>query len=215
MGNLFNMEGGLMSVLSKIFDICYLSILWTICCIPVVTAGAATTALYYSVVKVLRRERGYLTKEFFRSFKLNFINGTVVWVLTLLAAAILYLNMNYANAIGGNTGFILLCIYRTMFFVILCTSIYVYPNLSRFTIGKIKLVQTSFFMAMRHLPTTIVIAALIVVSGIIIWIIPIFLLILPAIVGLLASFLMERVLKKYMPKKGESEDSSTDEWYLE
>ena len=36
-------------------DIVGLSILWTFLCLPIVTAGPATAALYYTVVKCLRR----------------------------------------------------------------------------------------------------------------------------------------------------------------
>lgn len=214
MGNFFSMDGGVMTALSKIFDICYLSILWLICSIPIVTIGASTTALYYGIVKVVRHERGYITKEFFKSFKLNFLNGTVVWIVMLLFGVLLYGNMKYASHMGGNQGFLLLSVYRAMFFVLLCVMVYVFPNLSRFTMGKMQLMKTSFYMAMKHLPTTIVIVVIVLATIFAIQIIPIMVLFLPGISCLVASFLMERVLKKYMPKPDESNDAS-DEWYLE
>ncbi|BCN32020.1 YesL family protein [Anaeromicropila herbilytica] len=215
MGNLFNLEGGLMTGLSKVFDIFYLSILWLITSIPIVTIGASTTALYYGVVKVIRHERGYLTKEYFRSFKANFITGTILWLIILLFGSLLYLNMRLAVKMGGTQGYILICIYRAMFFILLCVSVYIFPNLSRFTMRKRQLIHTSFFMAMKHLPTTIVLVVIVVVSYYVIRIIPITVSFLPALSCLLFSFLMERVLKKYMPKKEDGNDESADEWYLE
>ena len=85
MGNFFNLDNPLFSILNKICDMLFVSIIYIILCLPIFTIGPATTALYYAVVKVIRRERGYISREFFRSFKLNFKRGTIVGlVLTLL-----------------------------------------------------------------------------------------------------------------------------------
>ena len=67
MGEIFGLDGGIMKFLSKVSDICIISILWLICCLPIVTIGASTTAAYYTMVKVVKREIGTLHKEFFRS----------------------------------------------------------------------------------------------------------------------------------------------------
>ena len=42
--------------LEKIADMFLLSVLWLICCIPIITIGTSTIALYYATVKVVRRE---------------------------------------------------------------------------------------------------------------------------------------------------------------
>ena len=51
MGEIFGLDGGIMKFLSKVSDICIISILWLICCLPIVTIGASTTAAYYTMVK--------------------------------------------------------------------------------------------------------------------------------------------------------------------
>lgn len=215
MGNLFNMEGGLMTALSKLFDICFLSILWFFCSVPVITIGASTTALYYGVVKVIRHERGYIGREFFRAFKSNFVNGTIMWVIVALATMLLYGNMKLAAQIGGNQGVILISIYRAMSFILFCTTVYIFPNLSRFTMGKKQLIKTSFLMSMKHLPSTVCLVALVFATIFAVYIVPITILFLPALSCLLFSFLMERILKKYMPEQEENADNSSDQWYLE
>ena len=47
MRNLFNLDGPLMQLINKVVYSVYLNILWFICCIPIVTIGASTTALFY------------------------------------------------------------------------------------------------------------------------------------------------------------------------
>ena len=78
MSNLFNMDNPLFSILSKICDMLFISIIYIFLCIPIITIGPASTALYYTMVKVVRKERGYIFREFFKSFKLNFKRASIV-----------------------------------------------------------------------------------------------------------------------------------------
>ena len=53
---IFGYEGSFITVTEKIFDIMFLSILWFLSCIPLLTIGAAVTALYYTVQKAKKNE---------------------------------------------------------------------------------------------------------------------------------------------------------------
>ena len=44
---LFNYDNPVWRFIGKLGDLVLLNLLWLICCIPVFTAGAATTAVYY------------------------------------------------------------------------------------------------------------------------------------------------------------------------
>ncbi|MFQ7880190.1 MAG: DUF624 domain-containing protein [Blautia producta] len=69
-------DSPIMAGIGKVIDIIWLSTLWFICCLPIVTIGASTTALYYTSVKAIRKNRGYVTKTFFHAFKMNFFPRT-------------------------------------------------------------------------------------------------------------------------------------------
>ena len=71
MHNFFNPDNAVMQFITKVVYSVYLNILWFICCIPIVTAGASTTALFYVTLKMVRNEEGNITKAFFSSFKSN------------------------------------------------------------------------------------------------------------------------------------------------
>ena len=60
MGDFFNVDNKFFQGLGKIIDVICLSAFWFFLCIPIVTAGAATTALYYTVNKVIRNNRSYI-----------------------------------------------------------------------------------------------------------------------------------------------------------
>lgn len=77
MRGIFNMEGPVMNFITKITYSAYLNILWLVCCLPIFTIGASTTALFYVTLKVVKNEENSLTKAFFHSFKENFRQSTI------------------------------------------------------------------------------------------------------------------------------------------
>ena len=70
-------------LLLKLCYSCYLNLIWFICCIPIVTIGASTTALYYTSLKIVRDEDHSLGRMFFHSFRENFRQSTVLWLILL------------------------------------------------------------------------------------------------------------------------------------
>lgn len=89
MKGLFNLESPLMQGLSKLFDCICLSILWLICCLPVVTAAAASAALYTTVYKYLRMEEGTLLRTYCSALRENFRRSTLAGLAALAVLALL------------------------------------------------------------------------------------------------------------------------------
>lgn len=219
MSNLFSMDNPVFSFLGKACDVIILSLIWTILCIPIVTIGPNNTALYYTAVKVIRRERGYLFREFFKSFKLNFKKAFIVGLILTVVYVVLGFDLVWAwNNVkdSGTMGSILLGIFVAISFLIICFSLYVFPILSRFEMTIKQLVKASAFMAMRHFPSTIAMLLITAVGILGIYIIPILFFVIPGTIAVINSLLMEKIFKKYMPKReSEEENTSKDEWYLE
>ena len=69
---IFSPDNRVMRFITRIVYCVYLNILWFICCIPIITAGASTTALFYVTLKLARDEEGNVFKQFFQAFKSNF-----------------------------------------------------------------------------------------------------------------------------------------------
>lgn len=76
-------------LLTKLCYSCYLNLIWFICCIPIVTIGASTTALYYTSFKILKDEDRSLARTFLRSFRENFRQSTVLWLILLAVGLLL------------------------------------------------------------------------------------------------------------------------------
>lgn len=90
MRKIFDDENPVMKALAVAADLLVLNILTLLCCLPVVTAGPALTAMNDILIHMVRKEEGYIIKPYFRSFAANFKKGLVMGLLFLAAAALLY-----------------------------------------------------------------------------------------------------------------------------
>ena len=133
MNNLLNPDNPVMQFITKIVTTVYLNILWFLCCLPIFTAGAATTALYYVTLKMVKNEEGNITKAFFHSFKENFKQGTIIWLILLafgirlgVDGYVLY-HLRFENAFWTICSAILIVVILAYVIVLL----YIFPLLSR------------------------------------------------------------------------------------
>ena len=92
--------------LNKICDMVCLNVLWLICCIPVFTIGASTTALYTVMLKMVKNEEGYIFRGFFKAFKENFKQSTIMWLILLALGIVCYIDYRVAGVIAGTPGLI-------------------------------------------------------------------------------------------------------------
>jgi len=90
--NIFSMDNAFFRFMGKVTDLVWLNILTLICCIPVFTMGAAFSAMYHVLIKIAIKEEGVVTRPFFREFKANFKNATIVWVPSLIILIIMFSN---------------------------------------------------------------------------------------------------------------------------
>ena len=84
----FSSESPLFSKLNTLADLVLLNLLTILCSLPVVTAGASITALYYTMYK-LRNQEAKLYRAFFKAFKENFKQATIIWLVLLVIGALI------------------------------------------------------------------------------------------------------------------------------
>ncbi len=219
MGNFFNLDNPLFTILSKICDMLFVSIAYIFLCLPIITIGPASTALYYTVVKAIRRERGYVFREFFKSFRLNFKRAAIVGVILTILFFILGFDLYYAYVLAvpeSTKGSLLMGVFIGITFLVLAFSLFVFPILSRFDMTVKQLIRATVYMSMRHIHFTILMIIVNALAVVIVYFFFPFILIAPAAVIFVNSYMMEIVLKKYMPEsEGPAEETGRDEWYLE
>lgn len=87
MKNLFHPENPVMQFLSRVGDLIIVNALFLLCCLPVVTAGAAQAALHRVTQSMVMEEDGGVVKPFFRAFRDNFKQATLGWLVVVLFLA--------------------------------------------------------------------------------------------------------------------------------
>ena len=80
---IFSYDSKFSQLLLKLCYACYLNLLWFVCSLPVITLGASTAALYYACLKIVREEDAHVGAMFFRAFRENFRQATVLWLILL------------------------------------------------------------------------------------------------------------------------------------
>lgn len=152
-----NLDNKLFNGLSRIGDMLLLNILYLVCCIPVVTIGAATTALYYTTMKMAENKESYVVKDFIKSFKENFKQATILWLIVGLCGAALILDAVMAGGITGALGSVMSVIVIVLGIFLILMGVYTFPLLARFdnTVGRT--LKNAVIIAIRHLPSTVLI----------------------------------------------------------
>lgn len=160
MGKLFDMDSPFMRVLNRVGDLLILNILMIVCCIPIITVGAACTAMHYVLLKMIRGEEGYLIRGFFKSFTRNFRQATALWLIMLLVVAVYVgdiLIFNY-SAIEFPKALMIAVAAVAVFLVMI--AVYIFPLLARFdnTVGNT--IKNAAILAYANLPKTLAMAVI-------------------------------------------------------
>ncbi|MCD8154642.1 MAG: DUF624 domain-containing protein [Clostridiales bacterium] len=155
MGNFFNMDNRFFSALGRVADLIILNLLCIVCCIPVFTAGASITAMFYVTLKLARNEDVYIVKGFFKSFKQNFKQATIINLLMILVGVLILFDLYIARNMEGTVFQVLTVVFMVFAIVYLMIFLYIYPILAKFDNTIRNTFTNSFLMALRHLPRTI------------------------------------------------------------
>lgn len=153
---IFDLDSPLMNVLNKMADLMWLNILTLICCIPIITAGVAFTSMHYVALKIVRNEESYITRSFFKSFKTNFRQATLIWLLILLIAAVLGGDYYIITKSGIQFSSVLVVLIMAAAVLVICTTLYVFPVLAKFDNTIMGTIRNAFIMSILQLPKTLV-----------------------------------------------------------
>ena len=161
MGKIFDYDNNFFAGISKVSDTIILNFLFVICSIPIVTIGASTTALYCVSMKSTRDEDVYAVKEFFKQFKQNLKESTIIWLILLLVAYLIGLDFYMCSLMSND---ILSTAFKFIFtlisIVIGFIVVYVFPLVARFENSIKNTLMNAVLMSIKHLPYTLIMLVL-------------------------------------------------------
>lgn len=187
-------------LIARCVDFVGLGLFWVLLCLPVVTIGPATAALYYTVVKVFRQKETAGFKVFWTQFCANFKKGCLATLICIPFAAVVvwFYSAMTVYRDQSSLGAVMFVAYWVVLLVPAGVVCWLIPILARFESGLKDSFRTAFILALRHLPSTFVVVLLnlqFIVFTLERWWPVIF---TPVLCSLLCSLFHERVFLKYL-----------------
>ena len=203
---IFDVDNAVFRAIDTIGKIFILNLYWVICSLPIFTIGASTSALLYASMKLHDKE-GYVTSNFFSSFKENFKQSTAMWLILLMLSIIPTLDLYIVNSLkegivvtalkGLLLGFALAILFVFLYAMALQST---FENTIKTTL------KNALLMGIGHFPWTLLILCITLLPVILIIflgkdavsIIYIMLFAGFALLAYLNSYILNFIFKKYM-----------------
>lgn len=182
---LFDYDNPFFMLMSRVWDLMILNFLAVLFCLPVITAGASVTALYYVTLKMAEDRESHIYRSFLKAFKDNFFQSTAINIILWLIGAVLMADFWYvvlggtglpANPSAGLAGsgdalsgifstgspvrLAMAVIFLALLVMYMFTSLYVYAVQARFINPVHRTISNAFMMSVRHLPSTVLMVVL-------------------------------------------------------
>ncbi|MCL2603752.1 MAG: DUF624 domain-containing protein [Defluviitaleaceae bacterium] len=204
MRDFFSLEGPFNKYGGMIADMVLVSLMWLLFCLPIVTIGASTTAMFYVTTRRIAEREGYITSDFWTAFKANIRKATIMWMIILVALILLLMNVllltNDEVELAGGIFGIVLPAQLVFLFVIAIMSVYIYPLMARFDMGLVQVVKSAFYMSVRHFLTSVSCVVMAVAAFLLFFRFPPLILVAPGLYAWLSSYMIMKVFKKYRPE---------------
>lgn len=207
MSGFFNIDSPIMRFLSRVCDLMILNVLCIVCCLPIVTAGASITALYTITMKMVRGEESYIFKGFFKAFKENFKQSTIIWLIMAVLGIFIFVDYQAASLLPENVRNIFRIFIGALIIFYAMILSYVFPYTARFANNIKNIFKNSLLIAILNLPWTILIVVIpaalgfatflttrTLVYGSMLWMLMGF-----AVVAYVESMMFRKIFAKYEP----------------
>lgn len=211
---MFNYDNPVLSFLTKVWHMMLLGIYWIITSIPIVTIGAATASMYRTAAKVIKKDDGTVTKDYFSFFVKNLKGGIKLTLLHLLLLALLCIFFQgcFLMEEGSFSRRLYLAFGLVLAVVFLAMSCHLYPLFSRFEYAKTThYIRSSFFLCLRHPIKTLQLVLCPILLSLLLLVSPVAIVLYPSVTAYASVLVLEPVFKQYMVKpEGEEDDGA---WY--
>ncbi|MCH5267360.1 MAG: YesL family protein [Lachnospiraceae bacterium] len=213
MKEFFSIEGPFMQFFAKLWDMIILSILFCVCCIPIVTFGVSYSALYYTMVKAVIPGEGHTIRTFFKGLRQNIKQGLGLGILFEAILVVLFFSLYvvFINDLGLLGRFFGIAFVISLILVMTLMA-YAFPLAGRFhnSIGEI--LANSLLIAVGSWKETVsmfILEAVLLASMAFVLFVPFIVLFVPGVVVWMQAKMLEVLLIPYMREGGEDNETET------
>lgn len=209
MNRLFNLDNPFMQFLFRVSDLIILNLIFILSCIPIITIGASISALHAVCLKIVRGYEPYIWKSFWKAFRQNFKQSTILWVISVAIMILLSMDYNILNSSDIAIFTYAKIALGSVTAVLFSMFIYVFPIIAHFKCTIRQAIKNALFMTIGHLPFTILLVAM---YSLIFFLCTISVKTLAlviavaticgfSVIALTACIIFDRIFKKYEPKQ--------------
>ena len=159
MGGFFSLDSKFMRTMSMIADLIILNVIYLVTCLPVVTIGAASTAMYTVCFRLGTAREGSLVKGYFRAFRDEFRQATLVWLFLLLFGAASCVNIFIFLSMDGWMHYLFFPFVLFLLVVLMMVG-YAFPLLSQFRNDTKSVIKNALIFSVAYLPRTVLIVVI-------------------------------------------------------
>lgn len=157
---IFKVDSPFMLNMGKATDFIVVNLFFIITCLPIVTIGAAMSALYSVSFRLSEDEENYNFKQYWQSFKLNFKESTKAWLILLIAITMLSVDFNILQGVDSNLGKFFMYAILLCDVVVLITIMYVFPYIARFKNSTRRSIMNALIIGIANFPYTVLLAVI-------------------------------------------------------
>ncbi|MBR1741240.1 MAG: YesL family protein [Lachnospiraceae bacterium] len=195
MKNVFDQDGAVVKYGNMVVNLFFVSILWLITSVPLITIGASLPAMYDTVYLAVRKEKGYVAKTYFSTFYKYFKSTFKIWLLQICVLGVLGIDLWYfrrAMIAGRTEGMFFIPMLLVSVFAVGWVLLHAYFQTDE-DMSKMK-VKEELVLCAGKMHWTFGIALLFLGAGVLIYIVPVLLLIGPGALFLGFDAALERML---------------------
>ena len=217
MSKLFSYDGPVVAIIEGFAHLVALNLITMALCIPVITGGAALTALHYSVLHIVRGEEGHIYRDYFRQFKANFKWATLLWLPMLLMGAFIIFDIWLIRTNPDAFPSALRIVFGAGFIIISMVLVWIFPLLCHFAYDSVgTYIHNAILISLANLPRTIAMLIISILPFLAIYRAPYKSLAWLFILGIagpawLKAWLYSSAFRKYEPKEEEDDEAASPE----
>lgn len=212
--NLISYDSPFGRFMNRLVDVIVLCLLTLLCCLPVVTIGAAFTALFYVLLKMVRDKDISIVQTYFKGFRDNFFKSTILWLIMAVILTVLYLDFYLLTTVAMNNGGLIKAILLIIGALFLMVANYIFPMQAQFENTVFGTIKYSFLVCVMNLPRSLLLLLILLLPIIILLFFPETIYFLPVlcigVIPYLQTEVLIRVFEKYMPKETSPDSPAPD-----
>lgn len=150
MAKLFDMDNPIWRFMGKVADLFFLTVLWVVFSLPVVTIGASTTALYYVTLKMAENKAGYILPSFWKAFRQNLGISTLLWGIMLAVGIFFSWDLYYCYRMGSGMASVIFWLLAVLMVLYVFMGTLLFPLAARLDAGAKKLFLMDFMVSLKN-----------------------------------------------------------------